>query len=454
MKPLTVQQVADLAGGRVVQGDPSLMVTAVSTDTRTIPQGALFVALVGERFDAHDFLAKAVGAGAGAVLASRSVDGVTGPVVEVEDTLTGLQQLAKGYRRLIGTKAVVITGSNGKTSTKDMIRAVLGCRFAVTATKGNLNNHIGLPLTVLSTEADDAYGIWEIGMNHHGEIAPLAEIAAPDIGVITNIGTAHIGNMGSREGIAQEKGMLAEAMTEKDVLVLNANDEFTSSIGSRTSARVVEAGIEAGQVQATKLEVIDCGTGFTLTIGKDSAEVRLPIPGRHMVSNAVLAAAVGHEAGLTLDEIAQALTQVSLTPGRLQTLEHAGVQIINDAYNANPDSMRVSLTTVGAMKPNGKIFALLGEMGELGERAEEAHREIGRLAVSEGIDHICSVGEGARGYTDGLAASADQAVHHFASREEAADFLKQTAEAGDVVLLKGSRSAAMDTIYKLYATES
>jgi UDP-N-acetylmuramoyl-tripeptide--D-alanyl-D-alanine ligase len=454
MKRLTVQQVADLSGGRVMQGAPNSMVTAVSTDTRSIPPGALFIALGGERFDAHDFLAKAVEAGAGALLVSRAVDGVTVPVVEVDDTLIGLLQLAKGYRKLIETKAVVITGSNGKTSTKDMIRAVLGRRFAVTATRGNLNNHIGLPLTVLSTEADDDFGIWEIGMNHHGEIAPLAEITAPDIGVITNIGTAHIGNMGSREGIAQEKGMLAEAMTEKGVLVLNANDEFASSIGSRTSARVVEAGIEAGQVRATDLEVLDTGTGFTLTIGNDSAEVRLPIPGRHMVSNAVIAAAVGHEAELPLDEISKALTQVSLTPGRLQILEHAGVKIINDAYNANPDSMRVSLTTMGAMKPNGKTFALLGEMGELGQGAEIAHREIGLLAVSEGFDHICSVGDGARAYTDRLAADADQVVHHFASREEAADFLKQTATAGDLVLLKGSRSAAMDTIYKLYATES
>jgi UDP-N-acetylmuramoyl-tripeptide--D-alanyl-D-alanine ligase len=454
VKRLTVQQVADLSGGRVVQGDPDALVTAVSTDTRNIPAGALFVALVGERFDAHDFLAKGVDAGAGAVLVSRSVESVTGPVVEVDDTLAGLQRLAKGYRRLIATKAVVITGSNGKTSTKDMIRAVLGRRYAVTATKGNLNNHIGLPLTVLSTEADDDYGIWEIGMNHHGEIAPLADISAPDIGVITNIGTAHIGNMGSQEGIAQEKGMLAEAMSEKGVLVLNANDAFTSSIGTRTRARVVEAGIDAGQVQATDLEVLDTGTGFTLKIDSDSAAVRLPIPGKHMVSNAMLAAAVGHEAGLTVDEIAHRLTQVILTPGRLQTLDHAGVKIINDAYNANPDSMRVSLTTVSAMKPEGSTFVLLGEMGELGDQAEDAHREIGQLAVSEGFDHICSVGEGARAYTDTLSAAADQAVHHFASREEAADFLKQTATAGDLVLLKGSRSAAMDTIFNLYAAES
>ena len=346
MKALTVQQIADLSGGRLLQGDPGTMVDCVSTDTRSIPSGSLFVALVGERFDAHDFLQSAIDSGASALLVSRTVEGLSIPLIEVEDTLTGLQRLAKGYRVLLGIKAVVITGSNGKTSTKDMIRSMLGSRYAVTATKGNLNNHIGLPLTVLSAGPDDDYGVWEIGMNHPGEIAPLAEIAAPDMGVITNIGTAHIGYMGSREAIAEEKGMLAEAVASSGVVILNADDPYTASIAARTTARVVEAGINHGQVRASNLNMLDSGVSFDLCISGDTATVQLPIPGRHMVSNALLAASVGHEAGLTVAEIAQALSQVSLTPGRLQVLEHEGVKIINDAYNANPDSVRASLTTV------------------------------------------------------------------------------------------------------------
>jgi UDP-N-acetylmuramoyl-tripeptide--D-alanyl-D-alanine ligase len=455
VKALTVQQITELSGGRLLKGDTSENVTSVCTDTRNIPQGALFVALIGKRFDAHDFLQKAIDAGAGALLVSRVPEGIKGcSVILVDDTLTGLQQLAKGYRKLLPTKAVVITGSNGKTSTKDMIRGVLESKFQVTATLGNLNNHIGLPLTVLSTNPEDDFGIWEIGMNHPGEIAPLAEIAAADIAVITNIGTAHIGNMGSREAIAHEKGMLAESLTQDGLLVMNANDPFTSSISARTSARVMPAGIDAGEVQASDLEMLDNGTAFDLSIDGETARVALPIPGKHMVSNALLAAAVGQEAGLTVQEIAKALSAVHLTPGRLQMLEHEGVRVINDAYNANPDSMRASLTTVGAMKTEGKRFAILGEMGELGDSREEAHREIGLLAAAEGFDHVCSVSDGARGFTEDLSASADQTIHHFNSKEAVAAFLMETARPGDLVLLKGSRSAAMDTIYKLYATTS
>ncbi len=438
-----------------MRGDGAVAVTAVSTDTRKIAPGSLFVALVGDRFDAHDFLDQAVAAGAAAVLVSQmpSLDDSV-PVILVPDTLTGLQSLARGYREILPAKRVVITGSNGKTSTKDMIRGVLESQFQVTATAGNFNNHIGLPLTILNTEETDAYGVWEIGMNHPGEIAPLAAIAGPDIGVITNIGTAHIGNMGSREAIALEKGMLAEALSEEGLLVLNADDDFTSTIRERTPARVMTAGIEQGDIQATNVTMVDGGAAFELVIGDERAPVRLPVPGRHMISNALLAAAVGSEAGLSVPDIAQALSAVHLTPGRLQILEHAGVRVVNDAYNANPDSVRASLQTARAMEVTGKRFAVLGEMGELGDESAEAHRAMGELAFQEGFDHICSVGDGARGLTESLPASSTPSVHHFTSHEEAARFLTETTVAGDLVLLKGSRSAAMDRIYELFATPS
>lgn len=458
MKPLKVGEIANLSGGRLLQGDPESLVDAVSTDTRQIAPGALFVALSGERFDGHDFLPAAIEAKASALMVSRRPDDLDdfgdSAVIEVEDTLTGLQELARGYRRQLRARAVVITGSNGKTSTKDMIREVLGSRYRVAATKGNFNNHIGLPLSILNTGPEDDYAVWEIGMNHPGEIAPLAEIAAPDLAVITNIGTAHIGNMGSREAIAEEKGRLAEALTSNGVLILNANDDFTASIRRRTAARVVTAGMDAGEVRASGLEIHEDGTTFELENGNDTVRVKLPIPGRHMVSNALLAAAVGFECGLTAEQIGRALTNVRLTPGRLQILQHEGVRIINDAYNANPDSMRASLATVGAMNGAGKKFAILGEMGELGGESEQAHREIGQLALAEGFHHICSVSDGARGFTESLEANPSQAIHHFQNHQEAAVFLRDHALPGDVVLLKGSRSAAMDTIYNIFATGS
>ncbi len=455
MKALSVSEVAQMAEGRLIAGDAAMMVNAVSTDTRTISQGSLFVALIGDRFDAHDFVGQAVEKGATALLVNREVEVSEGvAVIQVEDTLVGLQALARQYRRLLKIRSVVITGSNGKTSTKDMIRTVLGDRHDVNATKGNLNNHIGLPLTILSTEETDDFGIWEIGMNHPGEIAPLAEIAGPDIAVITNIGTAHIGNMGSREAIAQEKGMLAEAVGEQGCVVLNANDAFTSSIEKRTRAKVLTAGIETGDVKAMKVKETDQGTAFEVAHGDESAPVHLPVLGRHMISNALLAVAVGLAAGLTLADSAAALNQVQLSPGRLQLVEAHGVRVVNDAYNANPDSMRASLTTVSRMETTGKRWAMLGQMGELGEDSAQAHRDIGRLAGDEGFDHVCSVGEGARGYTEALSENASQAVHHFASHQEAAAFLTENAAPGDVVLLKGSRAAAMDTILELYAASS
>jgi len=439
-----------------MQGEPAQTIDLVSTDTRTIRAGALFVALVGERFDAHNFLEQAAEKGASALLVSRApsspMDGVA--VIQVTDTLVGLQTFAKAYRKQLDVKSVVITGSNGKTSTKDMVLAVLGSRFRTTATLGNLNNHIGLPLTVLSTEGNTEFGVWEIGMNHPGEIAPLADIAAPDIGIITNIGTAHIGNMGSREAIASEKGMLAEAMTAEGTLLLNTDDDFTSAIKERTLATTLMCGIEAGDVMATKLEIQDQGMGFVLSRDGDSAKVSLPLLGHHMVSNALLAAGAGMVVGMTVPEIAEALSAVELTPGRLQELRVGGVRVINDAYNANPDSMRASLSTVGAIKLQGKSFAILGQMGELGAESEQAHHEIGRQAVTEGFDHVCSVGEGARGFTENLSPHSHQIIHHFDSHQEAAAFLTQTTVTGDLVLLKGSRGAAMETILQHFAAES
>ncbi len=455
MKTLEARRVADLSGGRMVRGPADRTVLSVSTDTRQIGEGALFVALVGDRFDGHDFLANAVKAGASALLVDRlpgdslSADDQTA-CIQVPDTLVGLQHLAKAYRRLLETRAVVITGSNGKTSTKDMIRGVLGFRHSVKATLGNLNNHIGLPLTVLRTDPDDDFGVWEIGMNHPGEIAPLADIAGPNIAVITNIGTAHIGNMESQEAIALEKGRLAEALSSEGLLVLNADDRFTSSLRKRTASRVVTVGIDAGDLRARHLDMQADHTIFQLAHASETALVRLPVPGRHMVSNALLAAAVGREAGLSLPEIAEALGQVELTPGRLQALRKGGFQWINDAYNANPDSMRAALSTVGTMRIAGKKCVLLGAMGELGDSSLDAHREIGRFALEQDFAHIASVGEPARAFTEGLKPGFGQAVHHFTDHAAAATFLRETAAPGDLVLLKGSRAAAMDQVYQLF----
>lgn len=437
-----------------MQGDAARTVAAVSTDTRSIPAGALFIALTGDRFDAHNFLDEAVAAGAGALMVScRNGWPVDTAVIRVDDTLNGLQRLARNYRRDWGGIVVGVTGSNGKTSTKDLARAVLGRRWKVNATKGNLNNHVGLPLTVLATEADDRIAVCEMGMNHPGEIAPLAAIAAPDVAIITNVGTAHIEFMGSREAIAVEKGMLAEAVHEAGCVVLNANDDFTPSIARRSSARVLTAGIDAGDVRISDLTAGAFGSRFTLHLpDNSSAAVQLPVPGRHMAGNAALAAAAAFHLGMSISEIAEGLESVELTRGRLQIRRVGGLTIIDDTYNASPDSANAALETLAGFACKGRRIAVLGRMAELGGHGEAAHRVLGENVKHHGIDLLFTSGTGeARLIAGGFLAAggAVGAVHSFDDHAACAAALRLEATPDDIILIKGSRSTAMEKIIPL-----
>lgn len=454
MKPITLATAADWSGGVLVQGAAGAVVAAVSTDTRDIPQGALFVALKGDRFDAHDFLPQAVAAGAGALMVSTR-DGWpdNAGVIRTEDTLASLQRLARNYRRDWGGIVVGLTGSNGKTSTKDLTRAVLSRRWKVNATKGNLNNHIGLPLTILATQPDDRIAVCEMGMNHPGEIAPLAAIAAPDMGIISNVGTAHIEFMGSRAAIAVEKGMLAEAVKEDGCVVLNANDEFTPSIARRCAAKVITAGIEAGDVRVTNLDTDAAGSRFTLCLPDgSSAPVHLPVPGRHMAGNAALAAAAGFHLGMRIEEIVAGLESASLTKGRLQMRQAAGLTFLDDSYNANVDSMRAALETLSGFACKGRRIAVLGRMAELGSHAEKDHRAVGAAVQHAGMDVLCVVGtQDAPLIAEGFLSAGGRAgaLHSFPDQAAAAAHLRATAAPADLILVKGSRSAAMEKVIEL-----
>jgi len=454
MKPITLATAADWSGGVLVQGAADAVVAAVSTDTRDIPQGALFVALHGERFDAHDFLPQAVAAGAGALMVSKR-DGWPENVgiIRTEDTLASLQRLARNHRRDWGGIVVGLTGSNGKTSTKDLTRAVLSQRWKVNATKGNLNNHIGLPLTILATQPDDQIAVCEMGMNHPGEIAPLAAIAAPDLGIITNVGTAHIEFMGSRAAIAVEKGMLAEAVKEDGCVVLNANDDYTPSLTRRCAAKVITAGLEAGDVRVTDLETDAGGSRFTLTLPDgSSAPVHLPVPGRHMAGNAALAAAAGFHLGMRIEEIIAGLESASLTKGRLQVRKAAGLTFLDDSYNANLDSMRAALETLAGFACTGRRVAVLGRMAELGSQAEQDHRAVGEAVMRAGMDELCVVGTtDAPLIAEGFLAAGGSAgsLHFFPDQAAVAAHLRATASPADLILVKGSRSAAMEKVIEI-----
>lgn len=449
MDPTKLDTLSRWAGGRLAAGDPTLAVTNVCTDSRSLRAGDLFLALRGDKFDGHNFVAEAARRGAtGAIVQDISPDLPEDfAVLRVDDTLRALQQIAAQYRRSLPLRVICITGSNGKTSTKDLTAAVLGERFPVIKTEGNLNNHIGLPLSILRARRSDEMGVFEIGMNHPGEIAPLAAIAAPDVAIITNIGTAHIGFMGSRENIAQEKGMLAESLSPSGTVILNADDEFSASIAARTKADAVFCGLgENADVRATDLHQDFSGMRFRLHFSGRSIDAALPLVGVHMVRNALLAVAAAHVFGMTLEECVAGLTKIQLTKGRLEQKVVRGIHVIDDSYNANPDSMKAALLTLSQMSTNGRRIAVLGRMGELGDESERGHREVGQAAADLGLDCVITVGEEATGIADAAWQGGVEKVLKFSTTDEALKALRDFAHAGDLVLVKGSRPARMERI--------
>jgi len=447
MKAVTWSQIAKWAGGQLLQGTPAETVAALSTDTRALKGGELFVALKGDKYDAHEFLGEALKAPIAGMLLHDlplETEAFRGAIVRVRDTLTGLQSLARHYRRYLGIPIVGITGSSGKTSTKDLVRAVLAERWKVAATQGNLNNHIGVPLTLLSMDEQTEVGVVEMGMNHPGEIEVLAEIGAPDGAIITNVGVAHIEHMGSREAIALEKGMLAEAIEPGGWVILSAHDDFTESIRARCRAEVITGGVGMGDVRASGLEIDWDGVKFDLSFGGHTVSASIPVPAEHMVRNATLAVAAGLRMGLSLEEAAAGVGQIQLTAGRLQRKLVADIPVLDDSYNANPESVKAALRTLRELPVRGRRIAVLGRMGELGEHADEQHWLVGKAVAENGIDILVGIGEeGAR-----LVSGAGEGVEAFlfADHAQVAKFLRENATGEDLVLLKGSRSARMETV--------
>ncbi|MBV8641120.1 MAG: UDP-N-acetylmuramoyl-tripeptide--D-alanyl-D-alanine ligase [Verrucomicrobia bacterium] len=446
MDPRTLEQIAKWVDGKV-HGIGTGTVTRLVTDSRSIRKGEFFVALRGERFDGHAFLGAVWEAGAAGALVSTVNSYLNGMTqIEVPDTLTALQRLAKAYRSELPLKAIGVTGSSGKTSTKEMIASVLGERFSVTKTVGNYNNHIGLPLTVLGASCADEVGVFEMGMNHAGELALLCDIACPDCAVITNVGIAHIGFFGTREAIAKEKAVVAEAISAEGFVVLNANDEFTDWMASRCKARVIRAGLNQGDLQAREIEYGDKGSTFVLTHGADSTRIALPVHGEHMVTNAVLAAAVGVGLGMSLEECATGLAKTTIPGNRLKIQRLGRVLVINDAYNANPDSMVAALKTAAHFAVKGRRVAALGRMGELGEQSELGHRQVGRAVAEYEFDHLVTVGDEARLMAEAAHSAGLKSTRQAETHEQAVKALLDYLEPGDLLLVKGSLSSAMDRV--------
>jgi UDP-N-acetylmuramoyl-tripeptide--D-alanyl-D-alanine ligase len=449
MNPLPLSQIAQFAGASLSSGDANIVVQKISTDSRTLKPGELFVALRGENFDGHNFVESVAKSGAAGAIVESNWKGKVPEnfaLLRAKDTLQAYQQLAAKYRRSLRLNVIAITGSNGKTSTKDFAAAVLARRVRVTKTEGNFNNHVGLPRTMLEASLGDEVAVWEIGMNHPGEIAALAKLAAPDVAIITNIGVAHIEFMGSRERIAEEKGALAEAVGGDGTVILNADDAFTTRIAACARGKVILAGIAAGMIRADEISQSAAGTEFTILEGAHRCRAQLPVPGLHMVQNALLAVAAGRVFGVSLEDCAAGLIAAPLTKARLQIKEIGGVQFLDDSYNANPDSMKAALHTLVELDCDGKRIAVLGEMRELGKESEHGHREVGETAAALKIDHLIVIGKTAAAIADGARRAGLQSAAIVSSTSEAAELLDQIAAPGDLVLIKGSRAARTEEV--------
>ncbi|MFG2644169.1 UDP-N-acetylmuramoyl-tripeptide--D-alanyl-D-alanine ligase [Streptomyces sp. NPDC048370] len=460
MIALSLAEIAEIVGGQSYDiPDPAVRITGpVVIDSREVKTGSLFAAFAGEQVDGHDYAARAVEAGAAAVLAARPV-GV--PAIVVDDVQAALGALARAVVERLGTDVVALTGSAGKTSTKDLIAQVLQRHAPTVWTPGSLNNEIGLPLTALRASDDTQHLVLEMGARGIGHIRYLTGLTPPRIGLVLNVGTAHIGEFGGREQIAQAKGELVEALPPADkggVAVLNADDPLVRAMATRTHARVTLFGeSDEAVVRAENVRLTATGQpSFRLHTPTGCSDVTLRLYGEHHVSNALAAAAVAHELGMPVEEIATALSEAgTLSRWRMEVTERPdGVTIVNDAYNANPESMRAALRALASMgraaqAQGGRTWAVLGKMAELGDASLAEHDAVGRLAVRLNVSKLVAVGDreaswlqlGA--YNEG---SWGEESVHVSDAQAAVDLLRSELRPGDVVLVKASRSVGLEQV--------
>jgi UDP-N-acetylmuramoyl-tripeptide--D-alanyl-D-alanine ligase len=447
MIPMTLAEIAGLTGGRLVNAGPEVTVTApVEYDTRKLVPGGLFVAFEGEKADGHEFAAAAVSAGAAGVLGSKD----TGqPGVVVEDQLTAITQLARALiDRLPELTIVGLTGSSGKTTTKDYLGQLLARLGPTIAPPGTLNNDLGLPATMLKATAETRFLVLEMGANGIGHIEKLASIAPPRIGLVLNVGAAHIGKFGSVEGIARGKGELVEALPADGVAVLNADDPLVAAMAARTKARVVTFGeTEGADVRGTGVTVDARGRA---AYAMNGLAVRLGVTGRHQVSNTLAAAAVALELGLPAEEVAAALGEVGIVSGRRMDVfdRDDEVTVIDDSYNANPSSTAAALRALATIGAGRRTVAVLGYMAELGEFERSGHEEVGRLAAELGVDRLIAVADAAP-ILDGAAGVADWKGEPVYAADQQAAIAELGLRPGDVVLVKGSRYRTWEVVDSL-----
>ncbi len=456
MEPVRIGQVAAAMNGRLLQGNPETMVSGIAIDSRDASPGQLFFAFPGSRVDGHRFVGDALSRGAAAAVISRQVPVDSGqPLIIVEDTLLGLQALAGYYRGLFPAPVVAVTGSTGKTTTKDLIAGVLAVGMRVLKTEGNQNNEIGLPLTLMHLSRHYGAVVLEMAMRGRGEIAALCRIGQPRVGVITNIGLTHLELLGSQQAIAEAKGELLEALPLNGCAVLNGDDPWQRQLANKCRSEVLFYGWDGDTGPGVALSARNIvlhglqGTEFLLRTPLGEAACRLPLPGCHNISNALAAAGVGSWFGLQPAQIARGLATVSLA-GMRQEIKKGirGSTIVDDTYNASPASVKAALRLLAEATDRGRAVAVLGNMYELGPETVSGHRAVGEYAAALQIDYLITVGdlavEIARGARD--AGLPEARIGVFDENRKVIAFMRDFVSSGDLVLVKGSRAARMEEI--------
>ncbi len=443
----SLEQIAEILNTKAtVSSDAQIL--GVSTDSRTVKSGQLFFALRGDQFDGHGYLEKAMMRGAAGCVVSRDwlavqPNSVNGLFLPVSDPLAALQELAKAYRQQFKFPVIAITGSNGKTTTKDMMAAVLSKRYRILKTKGNLNNHIGLPLSICGWGFGPELAILEMGTNHFGEIKRLCEIAQPTHGLITNIGKGHIGFFHDLAGVARAKGELIEALREDGIAFLNGDDPFLTPFLSKAIKTITFGFDEKNSIQGEFLR-LDVKANPSMSI--NGKTVKLSIPGRMNLYNALAAVAAGLSFNVPWEDIREALESFRASDKRMAVEEWGGVTILNDAYNANPTSVKQAFETLISIQTKGRRIAVLGDMLELGELSQEEHRQVGQWAEETGLDALYTYGSDMHYAAESAKEQGLEQVCHFKAKMELIEALKEDIRAGDSLLVKGSRGMQMEEV--------
>ncbi|PRR96022.1 UDP-N-acetylmuramoyl-tripeptide--D-alanyl-D-alanine ligase [Bacillus atrophaeus] len=446
----TVKKIAEMVKGTLTDSAyENIVIQGVATDTRKLEKTQLFVPLTGENFNGHTFVGQAFENGVSAVLWNKSEPNPPQDqaVILVDDTLAALQELSKAYLQELGTRVIGVTGSNGKTTTKDMLHAVLQTQFRVHKTEGNFNNHIGLPLTVLSMPEDTEVAVLEMGMSGKGEIDLLTRLANPEVAVITNIGESHMQDLGSREGIAEAKLEITNGL-KKDGILIYIGDEPLLNKRSYSCRTKTFGADEGNDYQLKDVKQTEDGTHFSIK-GIDKTFF-IPVLGKHNVLNAIAAFAAGIQFGITLENAAKGLSGLKVTGMRLELLKsESGISIINDAYNASPTSMKAAIELIESMEGYGKKMLVLGDMLELGDLEQEFHTECGAVINPAAIDYVFTYGKLGAFIAAGAHRHFDQErVSHFSDKTKLLQAVAEKAEKGDLILFKASRGMKLEEIVK------